>query len=246
MFLLICPMVFLAGFVDAIAGGGGLISLPAYMIAGLPVHNAIATNKVSSMMGTSVATAKYAFNGFIPWKQCPFYIVCAFIGSAIGANLALALDDRMFKILMLIILPLTLYYVTKSKNFSEVKEPLPYRKTVLIGMACALVIGVYDGFYGPGTGTFLILLLTSLAHMDLKTANGTTKAINLSTNISAFTVYVINGTALLHIGLIAGLFNIAGNYLGATAFSNKSTKFVKPVMITVLVVFIIKIVTELV
>lgn len=245
-YLLICPLVFLAGFIDAIAGGGGLISLPAYMIAGLPPKNAIATNKVSSTMGTSIATAKYALNGFIPWKQIPFYILCAFAGSTTGANLALMLNDRNFKILMLIILPLTLFYVTRSRKLAEDQEPLPFRQTVLLGMGISLVIGIYDGFYGPGTGTFLILLLTSLAHMDMKTANGTTKAINLSTNVAAVTVYLLNGAAIIKLGLIAGAFNIAGNYLGANLFSNQSTRFVKPVMVTVLVIFFIKVVTELV
>ena len=95
-FLIVCPLVFLAGFVDAVAGGGGLISLPAYLIAGLPVHYAIGTNKLSSGMGTAITTGRFARNGFIPWKQSGFYIISALIGSGIGASLALMLDDAFY------------------------------------------------------------------------------------------------------------------------------------------------------
>ena len=91
-YLLVCPLTFLAGLVDAVAGGGGLISLPAYLIAGLPVHNAIATNKMSSSMGTTIATVRYGMSGFIPWKIALFCAVFAMVGSNIGANLALLLS----------------------------------------------------------------------------------------------------------------------------------------------------------
>lgn len=107
-FLIVCPLVFLAGFMDAMAGGG-LVSLPAYMLSGVPVHSAIATNKLSSSMGTAIATGAFAKNGFIPWKQAGFCVVCALAGSAIGANLALVVADIVFKrILLAVLLPLTM------------------------------------------------------------------------------------------------------------------------------------------
>ncbi len=95
-YAVICPLVMLAGFVDAIAGGGGLISLPGYLLSGLPVHNAIATNKMSSTMGTVLATFKFAKSGFIPWKLSLSCVVCAFAGSSLGANLALLMDAKIF------------------------------------------------------------------------------------------------------------------------------------------------------
>ena len=241
-FLIVCPLVFLAGFVDAIAGGGGLISLPAYLISGLPVHNAIATNKLSACMGTAVATVRYAVDGYIPWKLSAFGVACALVGSTVGAKLALLLSDQIFKIVMLVILPLTAAYVLRGKALreSEEREPYSFRKTALIAMAAALVIGVYDGFYGPGTGTFLILILTGAAHMDLRKANGLTKAINLATNVAALAVYLANGKTLLPLGLTAGLFSIAGNYTGARFFAKKGAKSVKPVILAVLAVFFIR------
>ena len=102
-YAVICPLVMLAGFVDAIAGGGGLISLPGYLLSGLPVHNAIATNKMSSTMGTVLATFKFAKSGFIPWKLSLSCVVCAFAGSSLGANLALLMDAKIFMIFMLIV-----------------------------------------------------------------------------------------------------------------------------------------------
>ena len=187
-YLIICPLVFLAGFVDSIAGGGGLISLPAYMISGLPVINSIATNKMSSFMGTSLSTYKYARKGYISLKLYIVCVPCALIGSTIGANLALLMDDTVFKYFMLVVIPLTAVYVLTHKEFTPANRNLSFAKTAIIAAIVALVIGVYDGFYGPGTGTFLILLLTGLAGFSIQKANGLTKVINLSTNIAALTV----------------------------------------------------------
>ncbi len=243
-YLIICPLVFIAGFIDAVAGGGGLVSLPAYMLAGIPVHQCVATNKMSAFMGTSVATAKYAKSGFVPWKVAVTCIPCALAGSALGAEAALMVPDRIFKIVLLIVLPLTGVYVITHKNGTGLKEKLSLRATILISMVIAFLIGVYDGFYGPGTGTFLILLLTGIARMELSEANGLTKVINLSTNASALAVFLLNGQILFPLGVIAGFFNIAGNYLGASGFEKNGSRLVRPVMLLVLSVFLIKLIFE--
>lgn len=245
-FLIVCPLTFLGGFVDAVAGGGGLISLPAYMIAGLPVHNAIATNKLSSGMGTTVATYRLASLGYIPWRKAALCIVMAIIGSSTGAKLALMVDADLFKKLMLVIIPATAIYVMRNKNMDEPKEPLGDRQTVIRASLVALLIGVYDGFYGPGTGTFLILLLSGFAHISLKESNGIAKSINLTTNLSSLAVYLMNGKVIILLGLAGGLFGIVGNYIGVTFFKNKGAKAVRPLMIIVLVIFFIKILTEII
>lgn len=245
-YLIICPLVFLGGYVDSIAGGGGLISLPAYLIAGLPTHAAIGTNKISSAMGTTLTTYKFWKQGYIQVKLGLLCAVCALLGSTGGANLALLVSDRVFKIILLFILPLTAFYVFRTKNMDAAgREPLSTGKTYAIAAACALVIGVYDGFYGPGTGTFLLLLLTGLAHMDLNSAAGTTKVINLSTNIAALVTYLLNGKVMLLLGLVAGLFGIAGNWLGARSFTKNGSKIVKPIIGVVLAVFFVRILWEM-
>lgn len=243
-FLIVCPLVFLAGFVDAVAGGGGLISLPAYMISGLPVHFAIGTNKLSSGMGTSIATWKYAKKGFIPWKTAAVCAICALAASNLGANLGLLLDDAFFKKLLLVILPLTAFYIFKCKSLELHREPYSSLKTLGLSMVIACILGVYDGFYGPGTGTFLILLLTGVAHMKLNEANGVAKVINLSTNISSFLVLFLNGKVIIPLGLTAGLFSILGNYIGARFFEKSGAKLVKPIIFVVLFLFFIKVLTE--
>lgn len=243
-YLIVCPLVFLGGFVDAVAGGGGLISLPSYLIAGFPVHFAIGTNKLSSAMGTTLTTVRYTKSGFIPWRQAVFCVVFALAGSACGANLALLIDDGVFKIIMLVILPLTALYVMRGRALSEEREPYSRVKTIVLSCLIAFFIGAYDGFYGPGTGTFLILLLTALAHMPVTQANGVSKAINLATNISALTVFIINGKVMFAIGLTAGLFSIAGNWLGSSFFKKGGSRAVKPLMIIVLVIFFVKVLSE--
>ena len=108
------------------------------------------------------------------------------------------------------------------------------------------MLGVYDGFYGPGTGTFLLLLLTGVAHLSLNQAAGLTKAINLATNVAALTVFLRSGVSLLSLGLVAGCFGIAGNYLGSKLFVDKGAKWTKPLIITVLAIFFCKVCYELV
>ena len=117
-----------------------------------------------------------------------------------------------------------------------------YLKSILI----AAVVGIYDGIYGPGTGTFLMLLFTGFCHMTLNDAVGATKAINLTTNITALVVFLINGKVLLPLGIAAGVCNMAGNYLGSHSFTSNGHKIVKPVMIVVIVIFFIKVLTELI
>lgn len=245
-YIIICPLVFIAGFIDAVAGGGGLVSLPAYMITGLPVHSCVATNKMSAFMGTTVTTIKYARSGFIPWKTALFCIPCAIGGSALGAGLSLLIPDRIFTIVMIVVVPLTGIYVLVKKDAFAPHKTHSEVTTIIICAVASFVIGVYDGFYGPGTGTFLILILTGLAGMELTKANGLTKAINFSTNISALVVFLINGQVLFPLGLIAGVFNIAGNYLGATRFEKNGSKIVKPVLIIVLSIFFIKLIYEMI
>lgn len=243
-YLIVCPLVFLAGFIDAIAGGGGLISLPAYMLAGLPPHIAIGTNKLSSAVGTTVATAQYISKGFMVWRLAVPAIVFSLIGANIGSNLTLLVPENVFLIIMLIALPMIAIYVFTHKSLSNPFEPEITTRVWVVVLASAFFIGMYDGFYGPGTGTFLMLLLIGAAHLTTRQAAGITKAINLSSNVMSLTVFLINGTVLLPLGLTAALFSIAGNYLGARSFIKKGDAIARPAIITVISIFIIKVIYE--
>lgn len=246
-FLIVCPLAFLAGLVDAIAGGGGLISLPAYFFAGLPAHAALATNKLSSTMGTAVATVRYVLFGYMVKWLVVVGVACGLTGSFLGSNLALIADSVILMAFMLVSLPLVAYVVFRARDLDRFADDrLSKGRTLAFVGLIALVIGLYDGFYGPGTGTFLILLLTTVAHLSLKEAQGTTKAINLSTNVAALAVFLASGNVIVVLGLVAGLFNIAGNWIGASLFHKKGSAIVRPIMLVVIVLFAIKLVSDLV
>ena len=244
-FLIVCPLVFAAGFVDAIAGGGGLISLPAYMITGLPVHVVLGTNKLSSCMGTALATLRYARHGYVNVKRSLVCAALGLVGSTCGARIALMIDDGAFKVIMLVIVPLTAAYVMFHKRLDAEKEPLPEGRTLLLCALISLAIGVYDGFYGPGTGTFLTLAFMGLAHLGLSDAAGTCKVVNLTTNVAALAVFLTSGTVWLALGLTAGLFNMAGAWLGVNCFMGKGMKVVRPIMLGVLAVFFVKLLFDI-
>lgn len=245
-YLIICPLVGIAGFVDAIAGGGGLISLPAYLIAGIPVHNALGTNKLSSTMGTAVATFRYARSGFIPWRQALFCVLFALVGSSLGAKLALMIPTRVFRILMLVILPLTACYLLRSKGLAQERSRTAGARLCSSACPSPWCWGCTTASTAPAPGTFLLLLLTGVAHLSLNQAAGLTKAINLATNVAALTVFLRSGVSLLSLGLVAGCFGIAGNYLGSKLFVDKGAKWTKPLIITVLAIFFCKVCYELV
>lgn len=243
-YIIICAAVFVAGFVDAIAGGGGLITLPAYLITGLPSHYVLGTNKLGSAMGTVVSTAEYIKDGFVNWKSGIFCILFTFAGAFIGSNLALLIPDRIFKIIMIVLLPVIAIYVFTHKKIENTNTPFSPRKTLILCILCSFFVGIYDGFYGPGTGTFLILLLTGLCRLTLNQTAGTTKIINLTSDLTSLAVFVWNGKIIWTLGLIAGIFSIAGNYIGAKTFVKNGTKIARPIVIIVLSALFVKILVE--
>lgn len=247
-FLIVCPMVFLAGFVDSIAGGGGLISLPAYMLSGVPTHMAIATNKLSSATGTLVSTLRLLKNGYVPVKLSLCAAVMALVGSTLGANISMLLPESLLRGMLVCVLPVVAFYVLKNKDMGDNEKTGTRTKGQLyaIAMGAALVIGMYDGIYGPGTGTFLLLILTGLGRMDLKSASGTTKVINLSSNIAALVTFILHGQVYWSLGLAASVFSIAGHYTGAGLVTRNARRVVRPVVVTVLVILMGKVVWELV
>ena len=244
---IICPLIFIGGIIDAVGGGGGLITLPAYLIAGFPVHYAIATNKLSSPIGTSIAFTKFLLDGYMPLKLSACGIIFALLGSSLGAKTALLISADVFKILMLAILPVTALYVFKSQNLlKEERESEPVTsKTFIICALVAFFLGFYDGFYGPGAGTFMLLLMAGAARLSVQKANGVTKAINFATNIAALAVYFMNGKVILAVGITAGLFSMAGNYIGAKFFEKGGSRAVRPVILAVLGLFFVRVIYDL-
>lgn len=242
-FLIVCPLVLLAGFVDAIGGGGGLISLPAYLMAGIPAHFAVGTNKLSSAMGTTVATLEFARSGYIRLKLAFFSVLAAIVGSSFGANMALHISEYYFRLILLIVLPLTALYLLLNKHALNSKLADSAKLTVSQFVATLFIsvsLGAWDGFYGPGTGTFLILTLVGIAHLPINLAAGNTKVINLTTNVTALAVFLLNDKVLILLGLTAGIFSIVGNFLGASYYKKFGSAIARPIIIVVLLIFFAK------
>ncbi len=246
MFLIVCPLLFLAGFVDSIAGGGGLISLPAYLFAGLPVHLAIGTNKLSSACGTSLTTVRFIRQGLIRWKLALPGIAAAMVGSAFGSRLSLLTDERIIRGVLFAVLPLAAFIVLNPRLFPDREggELRVDRRTLSVCIPAALIIGFYDGFYGPGTGTFLIIAFTAFARLSVGAANAHAKAINLTTNLTSLAVFLQGGTVVIPLGLAAAACNMLGNYVGAGLALRGGAKITRPVILAVLALLLVKLLTE--
>lgn len=245
MFLIVCPMLFLAGLVDSIGGGGGLISLPAYLFAGLPVHMAIATNKLSSACGTSLSTLRFFRKGLINLRLAAPSVASAVLGSWLGAKISLSVSENVMKYILLGVLPFAAFFVLNRRLFRDSGQQAAVfdRRTLTVCILSAFVIGMYDGFYGPGTGTFLIIAFTVFARMTVGSANAQAKVINLTSNITSLTVFLLNGQVLIPLGLAAAVCNMAGNWVGSGLALSKGVRIVRPVILLVLVLLLVKILT---
>lgn len=243
-FLIVCPFLFLAGLIDAIGGGGGLISLPAYLIAGLPPHAAVATNKMSSTCGTALATFRFIKNKLVNFKLAVPSVIAAIIGSTIGANLSLSVSEDIMLYVMVGILPICAFLVLNKKLFHDggKDEVTLNKRTYITATVTAFIIGMYDGFYGPGTGTFLIIAFTIFAKLSIKTANAQAKVINLTSNITSLVIFLLNGEVILTVGLAAAACNMIGGYIGAGLVMKNGAKIVKPSIIFVLILLTLKVV----
>jgi len=233
-------LVFLGGFVDSIAGGGGLITLPAYVLTGMPIHMALGSNKFSSFFGTAFSVFNFLRNKKVYLKAIPVSVVLAIIGSAFGAYVVLFVSAEVLRIVLIVIVPIVAIFVLVKKDFGkEDKTDTLKTRTILIGAGiAALTIGFYDGFFGPGTGTFLILIFTVLLRFDLVTANGNAKIINLSSNAGSLITFIINGQVAWQLVIIAAIFGIAGNFIGSSLAIRIGAKVIKPVLVAVLIVLL--------
>ena len=242
--LLICIGVFIASFMDAIGGGGGIISLPAYLLAGLPIHFALGTNKLSACIGTVASTVRYVKNGYVNWFLAVPSMGLALIGAHLGTKLQLSVDEQYLKLVLLFVLPVIALILLKKKDLPDTWKPMNEwaRRSVIWGSS--LVVGIYDGFYGPGTGTFLLLFFCYLGKIDVRTASGNVKLVNLSSNVSALLTSLAAGKVLVPLGLTAAIFSISGQYLGAGLTMKNGSKIVRPVILVVILLLAVKVLLE--
>lgn len=243
--LIIGVGVFSAGFVDSIGGGGGIISVPIYLLSGLPTHFALGTNKMSSCIGTAVSTARYLKKGYVNWGLAIPSALLAMAGAFFGTKIQLAVDERILKYVLVVVLPVSALILLRQKSLPETEGEMAVGKRRAIVWISTFLIGVYDGFYGPGTGTFLLLAYCTLAKLDVRTASGNVKVANFSSNLAALTTSLLAGKVLIWIGLIAACFSIAGHYVGSGLAIKNGSKIVRPVILVVLSLLLIRVILEL-
>ncbi len=243
MYLIVLPMVFLASTIDAIAGGGGLISLPAYTVAGLNYDFASGNNKFSSTFGTLMATVRYYRSGKLLIVPALIAAAAALPGSWLGTRAAMALGNRIMQIFMLFAIPVVGALVLFKGKGREESKPVTKRQYPIYALI-GLAIGFYDGFFGPGTGTFLIILFTHLLGMDLVTASATAKPVNLFSNISSLITRIAAGNVLFALAFPAMACSVTGGWLGAKLALTKGARLIRFVMLGVLALLTVRLAME--
>ncbi|PIU58129.1 MAG: hypothetical protein COS89_01985 [Deltaproteobacteria bacterium CG07_land_8_20_14_0_80_38_7] len=231
-YIFISSASFIAGFIDSVAGGGGLITLPALLAAGLPVHVALGTNKFQSMFGTTCALINFSRKKKVLWKVAGIGIPFALVGAAIGTKLVLIIPASIAaKIIVAFIPPLALLVgfsrvMIKGKRDKKMGR---FHLFFITPLAC-LLIGTYDGFLGPGTGTLLILAMVFLSHIGLIHATATAKAFNLASNVGAFVMFLISGCVFIPYGVTMAVFNILGNVVGSHFAISRGDVFIRKIL----------------
>ena len=244
IFLMIAS--FLAGFLDSIAGGGGLISLPAYILTGLPMHYIYACNKFAAACGTTIATLRYYRNKMVDIPVGLTAAAGAFLCSAIAARIVLLLHEQTLKTMMLVILPIVAAVTLVNKDMGGENHSDRFSKggKYTLAFLIGALVGFYDGLFGPGTGTFALIGFCLILKYDMRTATGNAKFLNLASNYASLVVFILAGTVYWAVDLPAAAFNIAGNFIGAGVAIKKGAAVIRKMLMVVIVLLFCKVLSE--
>lgn len=243
-------MLLVAGIIDGISGGGGLIALPSYLAAGLPITSAYACNKMQSCLGTSASLYKYARRGMLDIRTALPAAATAIIGSLISTRIMLLLSESVKSVLIVVMMcaVLALTAVTgfmKTDLNKNTRLQLDVR-TLLLCLFVGLLLGFYDGFFGPGGGTVALLLFALIMKYDLRVGCGNGKLIIVVSNLTAMITYIIHGDVIYYIAIPCSAANIVGSYIGASLATSRGARFVKYISWAVVCALIVYTVTELI
>ena len=232
-----------AGFVDSIAGGGGIITLPALLASGIPPHFALGTNKLQSSFGSFTATVNYAKRGLYEPKKVLEGVFFTFVGAALGSYVVKFFSAGFLTNFIIFMLIVLFIFTLFNKNLG-LKTKARRMKPFLFYTLFGLVIGFYDGFFGPGTGSFWTIALVLFLGLDLKAATAQTKIFNFTSNIVSLIVFILSGVVLLKVGIIMGAGQILGAYSGSTLVAKKEVIFVRYIFLIVVAATIVKLVYD--
>ncbi len=239
---LLMAVAFVAGVIDAMAGGGGLLTIPALMAAGIPPVNAIATNKLQSSLGTASAVVAFARKGRIDFRRFALPAAVTFLGSALGAWTLQKIDPAFLSgFIPVLLIVMAIYFIAAPKASEEDRHSRFGRVALLLVVA---IIGFYDGFFGPGTGSFLTTALVALFGMGLVSATAHTKLLNLSSNIAAVIVLIVGGKVLWVLGLLMAVSSIAGGQVGAHLAMRVGGKAIRPLLVTMSLLLTVKLLSD--
>lgn len=242
-YLLLFVFAFIAGFIDSIVGGGGLIQMPALLILfpSLPIPTLMGTNKFAAFSGTAIATIRYVKQTEIPWKSIFPAIVTALIFSFLGARVVSSINKEDIKIIILLLLIVVAVYTFIRKDFGLIHAPkLNELKTVVFSLITGASIGFYDGFFGPGTGSFLIVTFIGLFGFSFLVSSASAKLVNCATNLSALGYFMYTGQINYQLAVPVALFNMVGSFIGAKMAISKGSTFVRTLFLIIVSCMILK------
>ena len=234
---------FFAGFIDAVVGGGGLIQTPIGLILmpNLPVATVIGTLKISSISGTTFASIQYLKKVAINWKFITIMMILATSSAFMGSMLLTVVKNDFMKPVLLVVLSLLLVYTFKNKKFGQQKTHHKTKKQQLIfAIILSIMIGFYDGFIGPGTGSFLVLGFIMLLGFDFLHASANAKMVNLATNFGSIVLFVSKGTIIWSVAIPMAICNALGGFIGAKVAIKEGNKFIRIFFIIIVVATLIR------
>ncbi len=233
----------IAGWIDSIAGGGGLITLPALLAAGLPPHVALGTNKFQSSFGSFTATMNHYRRGIINIREVLWGVVCTAMGAAAGAYVVQILDSSLLeKIIPFLLLAILVYFLFSPRlGDLDTRQRIP-GKVFYVGVGLGL--GFYDGFFGPGTGSFWTFLLVSLMGLNLLKATGYTKLMNFTSNIVSLVAFALGGNIMFTVGIVMAVGQTLGAYVGSHMAIKRGAKFIRPVFVIVVLATTVKLFSD--
>ncbi len=233
----------MAGFVDSIAGGGGVITLPALLAVGMPPHQALATNKLQSSFGSLTATLNYTRVGLIRPKELIVGVVFTLIGASCGTIAVQFFKAESLNLLIIVMLIVIFVYTLFSPKLGMQKSHHKMNKR-LFYILFGLLIGFYDGFFGPGTGSFWTMALVLLLGLDLKSATAQTKLFNFVSNIVSLFLFIYFGLVVWMAGFVMGFGQIIGAFIGSNLVHKREVKFIRVFFLVVVAVIIVKLIYQ--
>jgi uncharacterized protein len=232
--MLLCAAGFIAAAVDSIAGGGGLISLPALLLAGVPPYYSLGTNKFASTSASLTSSLKYARSGKINFKLVRYMIPCTLIGAVVGVKCVLNINEKILYPMVLVMVLFVGIYSLVSRTIGAKDESfdIPEKRQIIKGCLLAFGLGFYDGFFGPGTGSFLIFGLIGIFKFNFIKAAGNARILNFTSNITALVLFALSGKIRYFYGIPFAIAMILGARVGTSFALKHGTRLIKPIFVT--------------